>query len=69
MGHLAEYVAKGEIDPSKIMKNDDIERIKMFILEKPNATDKSIFEGVKGGCSYGEIKIVRAIIESNLYDN
>lgn len=69
MGHLAEYVAKGEIDPCKIMKKDDIERIKMFILENPNATDKSIFEGVKGGCTYGEIKIVRAIMESNLYDN
>ena len=66
MGHLAEYVAKGEINPYKIMKRDDIERIKMYILEKPNATDKGVLEGVKGGCSYGEIKIVRAVIEAGI---
>lgn len=66
MGHLAEYVAKGEIDPYKIMKREDIERIKMYILENPNATDKGVLEGVKGGCSYGEIKIVRAVIEAGI---
>jgi len=69
IGHLAEYVAKGEIDPSKIISKDAIERIKMFILENPNATDKTVLDGVKGGCSYGEIKVVRAMMESNLYDN
>lgn len=69
IGHLAEYVAKGEIDPSKIISKDTIERIKMFILENPNATDKTVLDGVKGGCTYGEIKVVRAMMESNLYDN
>ncbi|MBQ1696349.1 MAG: helix-turn-helix domain-containing protein, partial [Bacteroidales bacterium] len=69
MGHLAEYVANGELDPYKLMSKDSIERIKMFILENPKATDKGVLEGVKGGCSYGEIKIVRAMMESNLYDN
>lgn len=69
IGHLAEYVAKGEIDPSKIINKDTIERIKMFILENPNATDKTVLDGVKGGCTYGEIKVVRAMMESNLYDN
>ncbi len=66
MGHLAEYVAKGEIDPYKIMKRADIERIKMYILENPNVTDKGVLEGVKGGCSYGEIKIARAVIEAGI---
>ena len=69
MGHLADYVAKGEVDPFRLMKKDVIERIKMYILENPNATDKSVLEGVSGGCTYGEIKVVRAMMESNLYDN
>ncbi|MBR4272781.1 MAG: AAA family ATPase [Bacteroidales bacterium] len=69
MGHLADYVAKGEVDPFRIMKKDVIERIKMYILENPNSTDKSVLEGVSGGCTYGEIKVVRALMESNLYDS
>ena len=68
MGHLADYVAKGEVDPFRLMKKDVIERIKMHILENPNATDKSVLEGVSG-CTYGEIKVVRAMMESNLYDS
>ena len=51
------------------MSKDSIERIKMFILENPNSTDKAVLEGVKAGCTYGEIRIVRAMMESNLYDN
>ena len=69
IGHLAEYVANGEVDPYKLMSKDSIERIKMFILENPNSTDKTVLEGVKAGCTYGEIRIVRAMMESNLYDN
>ncbi|MBQ5513769.1 MAG: helix-turn-helix domain-containing protein, partial [Bacteroidales bacterium] len=69
MGHLADYVAKGEVDPFRLMKKDVIERIKMYILENPNSTDKSVLEGVSGGCTYGEIKVVRALMESNLYDS
>jgi len=69
IGHLAEYVATGEVDPYKLMSKDSIERIKMFILENPKATDKGVLDGVEGGCTYGEIKIVRAMMESNLYDN
>ncbi len=69
MKHLAGYVAKGEVDPLKLMSKDRIERIRMFMLENPNSPDKKVVDGVKGGCNYGEVSVVRAIMESNLYDN
>lgn len=69
MGHLAEFIANGEVDPLRIMSRDRIELVRMYMLENPHASDKQIVEGVKGGCQYGEVDIVRAIMESNLYDN
>lgn len=69
MGHLADFVAKGEADPFRILTKERIEKIKMFILENPNSTDRQILDGVKNGCNYGEVAIVRAVMESNLYDN
>nr|MCR5454746.1 helix-turn-helix domain-containing protein [Bacteroidales bacterium] len=69
MGHLADYIANGEVDPLRIMPKDRIERIRMYMLENPHSSDKQIVEGVSGGCKYGEVTIVRAIMESNLYDN
>ncbi len=66
--HLAQFIANGEVDPYKILPDSTIEKVRIFILENPGSTDKQVVEGVKGGCKYGDVAIVRAMMESTLYD-
>lgn len=63
LGHLAKFVASGEIPADKVLPHDVIENIKIFMLENPGLTDKQIIEKYNGRCSYGELSIVKASMQ------
>lgn len=65
LSHLAKYAALGEIDPLDLMPKENFDSILKYLKNHAGASDKQIVSALKSNASYGEIKVVRAILESD----
>ncbi|MBR4266754.1 MAG: helix-turn-helix domain-containing protein [Bacteroidales bacterium] len=64
LGHLAKYVATGEINPTSIMEEAKFNTLKEYVKKHENLADSTIKDKLSNNFSYGEIKIVRSAIEA-----
>ncbi len=62
-GHLAHYIALGELNVSEVIGAEDIEKIKTYLQEHPEAQLSEARSHFENAYSYGEIKMVMAEIK------
>ena len=59
-GHLAHFIGQGELSAADVMPAEDVEKIKQFLAERPEASLSEARSHFDNAYSYGEIKIVMA---------
>ena len=59
-GHLAHFIALGQLDIYELLDREKVAAISTFILENPEATNAEIKTHFEDVYSYGEIKMVQA---------
>ncbi|MCO6488425.1 MAG: helix-turn-helix domain-containing protein [Phaeodactylibacter sp.] len=59
-GHLAHYIEQGELSAADVMPAEDVEKIKQFLADHPEAALSEVRSHFDDAYSYGEVKMVRA---------
>ncbi len=62
-GHLAHFVAKGELAIDRLLTSDKQQAIEQKIIQMPGKKFSEIKLALGGGYSYGEIKLVQAHLQ------
>mgnify|MGYP002364054448 CR=1 FL=1 len=61
--HMAPGIRGGEVDITRILSKEDLERIAARIAEEPEANTKALHSHFNGAYSYGRIRMVQAWME------
>ena len=57
-GHLAHYIALGELSVEELIDNDKLKQISEYMLEHTSSTLSEVKEGMKNKFTYSELRIV-----------
>ena len=58
--HMAPGIRSGEVDITRILPKEDLERMAARIAEEPEANTKALHTHFNGAYSYGQIRMVQA---------